>query len=160
MPDSTEKIYRELKDLQNKATARDYEVRCPYCHELAVKVDSRRIYGRSYGDIYLCKNFPTCDAYVGINKKTGEPLGTMANPELRMLRKKAHKLFDRLWLEYLPMHKQYEHRSRCYAWLSIRMNIPPVLCHIAMFNIDQCERLIGICEYEIIQIPEKEEIFV
>ena len=44
-------------------------VYCPYCGQQAEYVDSKVIYGRSYGMAYLCRN---CDAYVGVHRGTDE----------------------------------------------------------------------------------------
>lgn len=43
---------------------------------------------------YYCK---PCLAYVGCHNNTREPLGTMANKELRAARMKCHALVDPLW---------------------------------------------------------------
>ena len=43
---------------------------------------------------YWCKD---CDAHVGCHNNTREPLGTMANKELREHRMKAHAIVDPLW---------------------------------------------------------------
>ena len=55
-------------------------VMCPYCGERAVYTNSKEVYGRSYGMIYLCR---PCDAYVGVHDGTAKPLGRLANAELR-----------------------------------------------------------------------------
>jgi len=130
------------------------DVRCPYCLILSKFVNSKVIYGFSYGMIYYCKS---CDAYVGVHKGTNRPLGTLANSELRNWRKKAHKCFDKFWFDYLPEYMRYLYRSRCYSWLSKKMNVPYEQCHIAMFDVDQCKKVVMICETEIIQIPDIEE---
>ena len=52
----------------------DYPV-CPYCGAVSILTDSKVVYGKSYGMIYLCRNYPKCDAYVGVHKRTNEPLG-------------------------------------------------------------------------------------
>lgn len=59
------------------------KVYCDYCGRETEYVDSKVIYGKSYGKIYLCRN---CMAYVGVHKGTDKPLGRLANAEL--LRKK------------------------------------------------------------------------
>ena len=49
------------------------EVYCDYCGRRAEFVDSKVIYGKSYGMIYLCRCCPGY-AYVGVHK--GTDLGT------------------------------------------------------------------------------------
>jgi hypothetical protein len=66
-----------------------FKVMCSYCEAQALLVDSAVVYGRSYGSIYLCVNWPKCDAYVGVHDGGNQPKGTMANAELRTWRKKA-----------------------------------------------------------------------
>lgn len=71
---------------------------CPYCGYEAKFANSNRVYnGKSYGNIWLCSQYPKCDAYVGVHEGTLEPLGRMANPELRAAKKAAHAAFDRMW---------------------------------------------------------------
>ena len=41
------------------------KVYCDYCGRETEYVDSKVIYGKSYGKIYLCRN---CMAYVGVHK--------------------------------------------------------------------------------------------
>ena len=46
------------------------KVYCDYCGRQAEYVDSKVIYGKSYGMMYLCRN---CMAYVGVHKGTDKP---------------------------------------------------------------------------------------
>jgi len=42
---------------------------CPYCGLPAKLVDSEIIYnGRSFGNAWVCSNYPECDAYVGCHR--------------------------------------------------------------------------------------------
>ena len=106
------------------------EVVCPYCSKNAELIDSARIYKNSYGFVWICFD---CNAYVGVHKysKSFKPLGTLAKKELRVLRNKTHKVFDRMW-------KSKRERTGLYNWLSIKMNIPIEKTHIGMFNEKQC----------------------
>jgi hypothetical protein len=117
---------------------------CQYCNKEAKFVDSKAIYRKSYGMIYLCK---PCDAYVGAHEKSGEPLGTLANKELRTLRKIAHSAFDPLWKRKMAKGtSKFKARNAGYAWLAEKMGIPLEDCHIAMLNEEQCCGLIELCE--------------
>ena len=106
---------------------------CPYCGGEVVCKDSSIIYGKSYGNVWICSNWPKCDAYVGCQKGTEKPLGRLANPELRYWKKQAHEKFDKLWKGGVM------NRSRAYAWLSRTLGIPLDQCHIGMFDVDQCK---------------------
>src|ERR1044072_1392050 len=67
---------------------------CPYCNRPTQYVDSKRVYTKSYGMIYLCE---PCGAWVGVHRGTNVALGRLANRELRKWKKDAHKYFDPLW---------------------------------------------------------------
>lgn len=62
----------------------------------------------------------------------------MANKELREWKKKAHAAFDPHWKS-----KKWK-RSYCYQLLAERMGIDPKLCHIGMFDIEECKKVIEI----------------
>lgn len=116
------------------------KVICDYCGREAEYVDSKEIYGRSYGMIYLCRR---CNAYVGTHKGTDRPLGRLANKELRTWKKAAHAAFDPIW------QSGKMKRWSAYLWLSKKMGIPKDLTHIGMFDVDQCKQVIDICAREI-----------
>jgi hypothetical protein len=121
--------------------ARTYiAVICPYCGEKADLVDSKEVYGKSYGLIWLCR---PCDAYVGTHRNSADhmPLGNLANKELREARKEAHKVFDRLWKQ------EGATRNQAYSVLAALLNIPKKKAHIGMFSLHQCQKLMKrLCE--------------
>ena len=92
------------------------KVYCDYCGRETEYVDSKVIYGKSYGKIYLCRN---CMAYVGVHKGTDKPLGRLANAELRNWKKAAHAVFDPLW----KYGRFRGHRNAAYAWLAQKMGL-------------------------------------
>ena len=112
-------------------------VYCDYCGRKAELVDSKIIYGRSYGMIYLCRN---CMAYVGCHKGTIQPLGRLANAELRYWKRAAHQIFDPLW-KYGVFRGD---RPGAYRWLAKEMGLPEEVTHIGMFSIEQCRQSIDI----------------
>ena len=103
------------------------KVYCDYCGRETEYVDSKVIYGKSYGKIYLCRN---CMAYVGVHKGTDKPLGRLANAELRNWKKAAHAVFDPLW----KYGRFRGHRNAAYAWLAQKMGLPVEKTHIGMFD--------------------------
>lgn len=116
-------------------------VYCDYCGRKAEFVDSKVIYGRSYGMIYLCRN---CIAYVGVHKGTAKPLGRLANAQLRYWKIQAHASFDPLW-----QYGRFKHyRNAAYAWLAEQMRLPVEKTHIGMFDVNDCKRVIAICNTE------------
>ena len=106
---------------------------CAYCKEPPVLVDSKIIYGTSYGKIWLCEK---CNAYVGVHKGTEKPLGRLAKADLREAKKEAHLHFDKLWKSGKMK------RSQAYQWLSDTLMIPSEFTHIGMFNKETCKKVI------------------
>jgi hypothetical protein len=70
---------------------------CPFCGKEAEWTENKAIYGRNYGKSYMCYLCRPYGAYVGCHQNTRNPLGTMANKELREWRVKAHAVIDPLW---------------------------------------------------------------
>lgn len=120
------------------------QVICPYCQKPAKLVTGREIYPHR-GDLYQLRFWqcPPCDAYVGCHKanrkhglKGQEPLGRLANAELRAAKSAAHREFDPLWKD------GYMDRGQAYAWLSEALGIPKGSCHIGMFDVPDCLRVV------------------
>lgn len=112
---------------------------CHYCNAIPEMVNGDVIYPhrkdlhkRQY---YLCR---VCKAYVGTHKGTTKPLGILANATLRRAKNKAHAAFDPIW-----KNKEMSRRA-AYKWLAKKLDIEPKLCHIGMFDIPMCERVIEI----------------
>lgn len=117
------------------------DVHCDYCGRKAEFVDSKIIYGQSYGMVYLCRN---CMAYVGVHKGSAKPLGRLANAELRYWKKAAHAAFDPMWKWGRFRH----HRNAAYGWLAQQMGLPIEKTHIGMFDVAQCKKAIEIIRRE------------
>jgi hypothetical protein len=114
------------------------EVICDYCGEPAKLVTGRSIYPHR-PDLYKKKMWlcEPCDAYVGCHRD-GKPLGRLANAELRQIRMKTHALFDPVWKSGRMT------RSEAYARLAKKLNIPKKKCHIGMFDVEDCQRVIDL----------------
>lgn len=129
----------------NKTKSQDHEsgrfdalvtLRCPYCSGLAELKDSAIIYnGKSYGLVYVCENYPQCDSFVGVHKGTKRPKGTLANAELRELRKQCHKKFDPIWKSGKMK------RPEAYKWLAQQMGLEEA--HIGAFDVEQCKKFLA-----------------
>jgi hypothetical protein len=104
-------------------------------------IDSAKIFGCSYGFIYLCDAYPNCDARVGCHPGTIIALGTLANRELRKWRSLVHRKFDPLWQSGV-----FSSRQAAYKWLSKVMRLPLERTHVAMFDKRQCQRAIACVE--------------
>lgn len=113
---------------------------CPYCGAKAKMVKGNVIYPHRrdlYEKLfYLCK---PCDAYVGCHPGTINPLGRLANAELRKAKNGAHAVFDPKWREG-GMKRQH-----AYKWLSEQLGISREECHIGMMDVDLCRRVVEVC---------------
>jgi len=71
---------------------------CPYCGNQAVLRDAKHVHGNNTVTkyVYVCYGYPECDSYVTAHKHTMEPMGTLANGDLRSKRIQAHQIFDRI----------------------------------------------------------------
>lgn len=127
---------------------------CPYCGGKAPLESTTIIYqGRDFGLAYICENYPKCDAYVGVHKNSGKPLGRLANKELRDWKIKAHAAFDELWRRKLAKrrkergndYKQVYARGSGYKWLRQQLGLESKECHIGMFDVDMCKRVVEVC---------------
>ena len=119
-------------------------IHCPYCGSLATLRPASVIHGLS--DIsagtylYVCRRWPTCDAYVTVDRCTKQPLGTLANGDLRHKRILAHHALHSVQTQ-LGMS-----RDQSYRWLQTQMGLPGDQVHIAKCGDYRCEQIIHICE--------------
>lgn len=92
-----------------------------------------------------------CGAYVGTHRGGSgeEALGRPAGKHLRDARGKVHDLFDSLWLhaERMPEYQPFtgnpwnvrsSQRSRCYAYLRVKLNLRSEEAHTGWMDLDQC----------------------
>lgn len=114
--------------------------KCPYCDGLTAYVDSKKIYGKSYGMVYMCH---PCQAWVGVHKGTDIALGRLANHELREAKKEAHKYFNMIYeLKIMSRHE-------AYTWLCGMLQIPREETHIGMFDEKLCQETV-ICSKQLL----------
>ncbi len=119
--------------------AADYNrMRCPYCGSPVLFRSSEGIYRDNHKKVklYVCSRYPACNAYVRVHEGTRIPVGELASPELRSLRKKAHTYFDQLFLSGL-MSKQV-----AYQWLSNITCTPLNRAHIGCLREYNCQLVI------------------
>lgn len=121
-------------------------VLCAYCGAPAqLLADSSRIYhGRDFGPVWRCD---PCEAHVGCHPGTVKPLGRLANAELRQAKAAAHAAFDPLWRAKIARTGCAKSRARGagYAWLAAQMGVEVRDCHIGMFDVAQCVRVVEVC---------------
>lgn len=110
---------------------------CPYCNKTAILVDSKVVYAKSYGPIWMCSG--ECEAWVGVHKNSPnfQPLGRLANAHLRRAKQAAHAAFDPLWKD------GHMTRTAAYAWLRQALNKNrPV--HIGFMDETGCREVIAV----------------
>lgn len=117
---------------------------CDYCGQPAKLVNGDEIY-QHRKDLHHKKFWDciSCDAWVGCHPNSIRPLGRLANATLRKAKKMAHESFDKLW------RNGGMTRSRAYAWLAERMELPEERCHIGMFDEYQCAEVLIHCSHGV-----------
>jgi hypothetical protein len=119
--------------------------RCPYCNGYTDLVDSKEVYRESHGLIYLCR---PCQAWVGVHHaNTDQSYGFVADKALRELRHETHKWFDPMWDAKVKagMAKQAA-QAQARKWLAKLLGIDVIICHIGMFDNEQCRKTIAECK--------------
>ena len=127
-----------MKSKKKRKGVTNYAPRCPYCGSTTVYRSATGIYAENPDNVmlYVCKNYPACDAYIRTQKGTAIPIGEMANGKLRALRTDAHRLFNQLYLKgYMP-------KRTAYVWLSSVLGVPYEKAHIGQLGPLQCELVI------------------
>ena len=112
--------------------------RCPYCGSAIVLRSADGIYkdNRSGTMLYICSKYPACDAYVRVLPGTKTPVGSLANGNLRALRREAHQHFDRLHLSGIMSRKE------AYEWLAGMLQAPLSQTHIGYLSEYYCQQVI------------------
>lgn len=108
---------------------------CPYCGRSS-KLTSVSL-GSSVCYRWACPNTP-CAAYVGCHKNSLKPLGTLANPNLRKARIRAHAAFDALW------RTRKMSRGDAYRLLQEKLGLSEEAAHIGRLDIAQCLQVVKI----------------
>lgn len=122
-------------------SGRDLE--CPMCGASARLVNSKQIYGKYFGLMWVCENYPECNCYVGCHMGTTKPLGNLANKATRKARMRAHSVFDKLWKDgIMPRKIAYEEA----AYL---MGKYPF--HIGELSEQECNKFINLVEKRLIK---------
>lgn len=122
---------------------------CDYCGVETERVTGADIYPHrpdlAGKIIYRCL---PCDAWVGCHPGTTQPLGRLANAELRAAKREAHQALDPLWRKKMRISGCAKGKARglAYKWLADQLGIDPKGCHIGMFTVELCRRTVEVCE--------------
>ena len=128
-----------MKNKKKKKKGINYSgMRCPYCGSTVIYRSADGVYNENSNHVmlYVCSKFPSCDSYVRVHEGTTIPVGTMANGELRALRDKAHKQFDKLHQKGLMS------KDGAYRWLAGVLQAPQSEAHIGHLNDYYCKKVI------------------
>ena len=139
------------KHRHSSARSRPSAPACPYCGAGAEFLPSSAslYHGRDFGPVYACL---PCKAWVGCHRGTKQPLGRLADAALRRAKIAAHDAFDRTWralharrLASEPGYKLGRARASRYRRLAELLGIAPQDCHIGMFDVETCQRVVALC---------------
>ena len=124
--------------MKKKQRAQRTSPRCPYCGSTVVYRSADGIYQENKKDtmLYVCSKFPECDAYVRVHAGTNIPVGSLANHELRSLRRTAHHYFDQLYIS------GYMSKQDAYQWLADIICAPLSEAHIGHLGEYYCKLVI------------------
>ena len=124
------------------------DLSCPQCGKHGVLVDGREVYGNNQKREDLAGQWywrcPDGHAHVGCFRGTQEPLGTLATKRMRVARTEAHAEFDRLWKKGRAKASGMMRRD-AYRWLAKRLGIRFDDCHMALFDVKMCSRVVEVC---------------
>lgn len=124
---------------------------CRYCLLPAALLrfgDAGYPYQVDYGPVWACVKDR---AWVGCHPGTENALGGLANAELRAAKMAAHAAFDPLWQAKMRRDKCTKRKARNagYAWLAGELGIPVKKCHIGFMSLEECQRVVEICQSAI-----------
>lgn len=131
---------------------------CPYCQQPAALVSGRVIYPHR-SDLWP-KTFwscAPCGAYVGCHPGGTVPLGRLANKELRDAKMAAHAAFDPIWKRHGASARAKSRRD-AYGWLADQMGLSRRRCHIGMFDVEECRRVVEIIRHRGGPMPENDHV--
>lgn len=95
---------------------------------------------------YVCANYPQCDSYVMACAGTLKPMGSLAGPKLRKLRRQAHLSFNKLYETGLMS------KRKAYEWLSYITQSPMSHAHIGHLGDYYCGVVIRESEKKLAQL--------
>lgn len=129
--------------------------RCPYCGGTIIFRSADGIYQDNSRNtmLYVCSHYPACDTYVRTHAGTKIPVGTLANKELRSLRKEAHHYFDQLYKSGLMT------KEDAYGWLAAAIDAPMSQAHIGYLGEYYCKQVIEKCKDYLERYKYKQKHF-
>lgn len=99
-----------------------------------------------YGIFYGCTKYDEtgCKGSHNCNKADARPFGIPGDAATRKARREAHEWLDRLWKDdFVP------NRVEAYEWLATALNIKAADCHVGMFDLETCERVMVLVRHRL-----------
>ena len=112
-------------------------LRCSTCKKALKWLDDNKI---KYEQIDIKEDHPDEKTLRQLHKKSGLPMGSLANKELRRKRYEAHLALERLW------QRGYMSKADAYRWLQTQMGILEADAHIGKFTEYRCYETIRLCD--------------
>jgi len=110
------------------------DLKCHDCGCGAKLINSKEVYGASYGLMWVCQNFPKCNNRVGCKKGTTTPIGELAGEDLRNLRKKIYEIIDTLF------RTKKQNINQLYDEIGIKFGLFPF--RIGDLTVEQCHKVL------------------
>ncbi len=133
--------------MKNKKRSVNYTtMKCPYCGASVHLRSADGIYKENSKNtmLYVCSNYPACDAYVRVHEGTNKPVGTLADYKLRAMRNEAHRYLKEM--ERRGIMKKQE----IYQWIAGKISAPLSETHIGFMReyycgivIEECKKLLN-----------------
>lgn len=121
---------------------------CDYCGGAAALEPKTVMFPHrpDLADRYIWRCAP-CGAWVGCHPGTTRPLGRLADADLRAAKQNAHAWFDPLWQAKIRRDgcSRSAARKAGYGWLAEQLGLDRRTCHIGMFDVATCERVVEVC---------------
>lgn len=117
-------------------------VLCPFCGGQALLREGSFLFENPViKKLYVCVRYPECDSYVAAHEDSLEPMGPLADAELRKKRLLAHQYFDQLWKPTCGSRAIFS-RKQAYRWLCDKLGGNTRHNHIGLMGAGMCDRVI------------------
>lgn len=107
-----------MKKNKDKKKGMNYStMKCPYCGATVHYRSADGIYKDNARNVmlYVCSNYPVCDAYVRVHEGTKTPVGTLANAKLRAFRTEEHHYLSKI------ERKGIMTKEEIYQWIAYKV---------------------------------------
>jgi hypothetical protein len=95
---------------------------------------------------FACRN---CDAWIGCKDGTWEPVGRLADADLRRAKQSVHAAVEPILTSVMSTHNLTKSQARAaiYRWIATELDIADGNANIGDFDLKQCEIVLLICDH-------------